>query len=150
MSLIISDRFQAGEPLDERDRLELSNIILNSDDIDELTLAIDTYFQVFPCENELIAKVKSLLDFNQKPNLSVVCLRVIIEYCPVSFDVSLNYTRKFVDFSLFDEWVDEVIYSAHFFRKNQRALSSFDNKRLMDFLHQASISGASELIDLLS
>ncbi|QNA83489.1 hypothetical protein G4G27_05325 [Sphingomonas sp. So64.6b] len=150
MSLIISDRFQAGDTLVERDRLALSKVILDSDDVDDLTLAIDIYFQVFPCKDNLLERVKTLLDFNPKPNLSVVCLRALVEYCPVSFDVSLNYTRRFVDFSLFDEWVDEVIYSSHYFHKHQHALSAFDNKRLLDFLHQASVSGASELISLLS
>lgn len=150
MPIAIIDRFEAGEVLNESDRIELREAILRNDESEYLGLAIITFFEAFPCENEVLAHVRRILESDPQPNVTAACLKAVIEYCAEGIEQSLNYTRPFVDFSRLDEWTDEVIFSSNFFRRNVSVLSPFDRKRLERLIEDASAGGAPELVNLLT
>jgi hypothetical protein len=148
MPVGIENKFRSGWPLNQADRDELERIIVSSDDISVLESLIYIYCRTFTYSND-IEKVIDRYVFQQPtPGLTAVCLKSATIFWNIK-EKYLSAIEGYIDYSLYDDWYDEVVFCANFFRDEQEWSSASINSKLDRLVDNATAAGDTDLIHTL-
>lgn len=142
-------KYQLGIPLNASDLFLIKRDIIQSGDTSTLESRIYLFGSSYPKDDEVLESIDHVLFGKGVPGLSAVCLKVATEFWGLADDKYLKLMSAFLDYGLYDDWYDEVIFSAGFAKRHPGLISNGDEllKRLVE---DAESNGEAGLFDLLT